>query len=100
MTPKRSCAPPRATRKPVITSSKTRSAPDASHNCRRTWRYPSTGGVTPQCPPTGPRRSDAHVPRGGLEDDRGEPLSVTHDRGRDGFDVVVRDDNGVLRDCI
>ena len=53
MTPKRSCAPPRATRKPVITSSKTSSAPEASQSARSASRKPGSGGTTPMFPATG-----------------------------------------------
>ena len=52
-TPKRSCAPPRATRKPVITSSKTSSAPLASQSRRSASRNPGSGGTTPMFPATG-----------------------------------------------
>ena len=56
MTPYRSCAPPRATRKPVITSSKTSSAPLASHSARSASRKPGAGGTTPMLPATGSTR--------------------------------------------
>src|SRR6266545_548054 len=46
-------APPRATRKPVITSSNTNNAPDASQSSRSTRRNPGTGGTTPMFPATG-----------------------------------------------
>ena len=52
-TPNSSCAPPRATRKPVITSSKTSSAPDASQRLRSASRKPGAGGTTPMFPATG-----------------------------------------------
>ena len=55
-TPKRACAPPRATRKPVITSSKTSSAPVASHSIRRPSRKPGAGGTQPMFPATGSTR--------------------------------------------
>ena len=45
--PKSSCAPPRPTRKPVMTSSKTSSAPLASHAARSSSRKPAAGGTTP-----------------------------------------------------
>jgi len=41
--PNNSCAPARATRKPVITSSKIRSAPCRSHSSRSPWRKFSRG---------------------------------------------------------
>src|SRR5215211_3357447 len=53
ITPYRSWAPPRAIRKPVITSSKTSNAPDASLSCRRPSRNPGAGGTTPTFPATG-----------------------------------------------
>ena len=53
VTPKSSCAPPRATRKPVMTSSNTRSAPDASQRRRSASRKPGSGGTTPMFPATG-----------------------------------------------
>ena len=49
----RSCAPPRAIRKPVITSSKTSSAPEASQRSRSASRKPGAGGTTPMFPATG-----------------------------------------------
>ena len=39
-----SCPPPRATRKPVMTSSKISSAPTRSHSARRPLRKPVVGG--------------------------------------------------------
>ena len=54
-----SCAPPRATRKPVITSSKTSSAPDASQSARSASRKPGSGGTTPMFPATGSTRTQA-----------------------------------------
>ena len=47
VTPSRSCAPPRATRKPEITSSNTSSAPERSACSRRKARKPSAGGTRP-----------------------------------------------------
>ena len=44
-TPSRPWAPPRATRKPVITSSKISSAPTRSHSARRPSRKPGRGGT-------------------------------------------------------
>ena len=82
-TPNRSCAPPRATRKPVITSSKTSSAPDASHSCRSASRIAVD------------RRDDAHVPRDRLDDDRGEAFAVAEHGLGDRLDVVVRADDRV-----
>ena len=52
-TPKRSCAPPRATRKPVITSSKMSSAPRCVAQRRSASRKPGSGGTTPMFPATG-----------------------------------------------
>ena len=46
-------APPRATRKPEITSSSTRSAPQASACSRRNARKPASGGTTPMFAGTG-----------------------------------------------
>ena len=57
VTPKRSCAPPRASRKPVITSSKTSSAPTRSHSARRPGEEPGAG------------RDQAHVGGDRLDDD-------------------------------
>ena len=51
--PKRSWAPPRATRNPVITSSKTSSAPEASQSLRSASKKPGSGGTTPIFPATG-----------------------------------------------
>ena len=45
--PNSSCAPPRATRKPVMTSSNTSSAPTRSHSARRPARNPGSGGTRP-----------------------------------------------------
>ena len=45
----------------------------------------------------GRRRHDTHVPRDRFDDDRGEALSPALDRGRGRVDVVVRDDDRVLR---
>ncbi len=47
VTPNSSCAPPAATRKPVMTSSKMSSAPTRSHSARSPARKPSTGGTRP-----------------------------------------------------
>src|ERR671930_343166 len=55
----RSCAPPLATRKPVITSSKTSRAPLASHSRLRPSRKPSAGGTTPMFPGTGSTKTHA-----------------------------------------
>ena len=52
-TPYSSCAPPAATRKPVITSSKISSAPLASHTRRSVSRKPRRGGTTPMFAATG-----------------------------------------------
>ena len=53
MTPYRAWAPPWATRKPVITSSKTRRAPCAAVTSRRPSRKPGAGGMTPTFAATG-----------------------------------------------
>jgi hypothetical protein len=45
--PNSSWAPPRATRNPVITSSKMRSAPTRSHSARSPARKPGSGGTRP-----------------------------------------------------
>ena len=47
------CAPPLPKRKPVITSSKMRSAPTRSHSCRRPSRNPGAGATTPMFAATG-----------------------------------------------
>ena len=48
-----SWAPPRARRKPVITSSHTNSAPARVHSSRSPSRNPGTGGTTPMFAATG-----------------------------------------------
>src|SRR5207244_1657562 len=50
---KRPCAPPRPRRKPVITSSKMSSAPQARVASRRAMRNPGCGGTTPMLAATG-----------------------------------------------
>ena len=82
-TPKRSCAPPRATRKPVITSSKTSSAPDASQSARSASRKPGAGGTQPMFPATGSTKIAA---RSSLWRSTAAAASV---------DVVVVDDDRV-----
>ena len=77
VTPNRSCAPPRATRKPVITSSKTSSAPARVAEQAQRLEEP------------GRRRHAAHVPGDGLDDDRRQALAVALDRRGDAVDVVV-----------
>ena len=47
MTPKYSCAPPRANRNPVITSSKISSAPYLRVCSRSSSRYPGSGRMQP-----------------------------------------------------
>ena len=74
--PYSSWAPPRATRKPVMTSSKISSAPTRSHSARSAARKPSAGG------------DEAHVGGDGLEDDRGDVVG-------EGGDVVEGHDRGV-----
>ena len=51
--PNRSCAPPRATRKPVITSSQMKSAPALCDSSWSTSRKPGRGRSTPMFPTTG-----------------------------------------------
>ena len=51
--PKRSWAPPRATRKPVITSSKISTLPAFVQQSRRVSRKPGTGGTQFMLPATG-----------------------------------------------
>src|SRR2546423_197118 len=51
--PYRCCAPPRATRKPVITSSKMSRAPAARVSSRSVSRNPALGSSTPMLPTTG-----------------------------------------------
>ena len=53
--PYRSWAPPAATRKPVITSSKISSTPWRAVASRRRARYPGAGGTRPMLPTTGSR---------------------------------------------
>ena len=86
LTPKRSWAPPRPTRKPVITSSKTSSAPAASQSARRASRNPGSGGTQPMFPATGSTKIAARL------------LAVALDRRRGEVDVVVGDDDGVVDD--
>ena len=58
-TPKRSWAPPQATRKPVMTSSKMSTAPCLVHSSRQASRKPGCGGTTPMLPATGSTMSAA-----------------------------------------
>ncbi len=51
--PYKPCAPPKATRKPVITSSKISTAPDWSQTSRKVSRKPATGGTQFILPATG-----------------------------------------------
>ena len=81
-TPNRAWAPPRPTRKPVMTSSKMSSAPSARVAARRCSRKP------------GCRRDDAGVGRDRLDDDRGDPAGVRGEGARDGSGVVVRQHDG------
>ena len=48
-----SCAPPGASRNPVITSSKINSTPCSSQSLRIPSRKPLTGGIQPMFPATG-----------------------------------------------
>ena len=59
MTPKRSCAPPQPTRKPVMTSSKISIVPYLVHRARHASRKPGCGGTTPMLPATGSTMSAA-----------------------------------------
>ena len=52
-TPNSSWAPPRASRKPVMTSSKTSSAPTRSHAARRPGEEPGAGATRPMLAATG-----------------------------------------------
>ena len=83
MTPYRSWAPPRATRKPVMTSSKISSAPFAAVSSRSDLEEP------------GLRGDDAHVGADRLHDDRGDPAGMGGEGRRDGLGVVVREDDRV-----
>ena len=81
-----SCAPPGATRKPVITSSKTRSAP---------WRVAERAQARRK---SGPRRDDAHVPGHRLDDDRRDLVGLHAAKQRlDAREVVVLRDERVAR---
>ncbi len=51
--PNRACAPPRSTRKPVMTSSNTRRAPSARVVSRKCSRNPGAGAMTPLFAATG-----------------------------------------------
>ena len=77
MTPYSACAPPGCTRKPVITSSKTSSAPLAAVSARSPSRKPCAGGDEP------------HVPGDRLDDHRGDVAAVGEEP-LDGLEVVVR----------
>src|SRR6266536_613291 len=74
-TPKRSCAPPRPTRKPVITSSNASGALQLQEARRR--------------------RDAAHVPGDRLDDDRGKAFAVALDGRGSPFEIVVVDDDRV-----
>jgi hypothetical protein len=58
----RFCAPPQATRKPVITSSKIRSAPWRSQRARSPARKPATGGTRLMLPAMGSTMTAAISP--------------------------------------
>ena len=53
VTPNAACAPPRPSRKPVMTSSKISSAPAESHADRKPSRNPGTGATMPMFAATG-----------------------------------------------
>ena len=75
--PKRSCAPPRATRKPVITSSQMKSAPARRVSSRSASRKPGRGGTTPMFPTTGSTMAAAvSLPCGPRKSSRTAPASL------------------------
>ncbi len=53
LSPARSCIPPRATRQPVITSSKIETAPFFAQTSISASRKPGSGGTSPMLPTTG-----------------------------------------------
>ena len=61
LSPARSCIPPRATRQPVITSSKIETAPLLAHPSRIASRNPGSGGTSPMFPTTGSTMTAAIV---------------------------------------
>ena len=61
-TPARSCMPPRATRHPVMTSSKIDTAPCFVHSATSASRNPGSGGTTPMLPTTGSTMTAAISP--------------------------------------
>ena len=69
----RACAPPRATRNPVITSSKTSSVPCRAVSSRSSSRNPGTGGTTPMFAATGSTITAATRP--GLRSNRARTLA-------------------------
>ena len=71
----------------MITSSKTSSAPHASHSIRSASRNPGAGGTTPMLPATGSTRIAA------------SPSPYSGDRCRDGVDVVVGQHDRVAGDA-
>ena len=82
VTPSCSCAPPRATRKPVITSSSTSSAPDESHSSRSSSRKPLRAGTRPMFAAIGSARIAA---------------TLVVDRSLHSLRVVPRHDDRVAR---
>ena len=59
--PNTAWAPPRAIRKPVMTSSKINRAPTRSHSARRPARNPPTGATNPMLAATGSTITQATV---------------------------------------
>ena len=61
VTPYRDCAPPSATRNPVITSSKISTVPFSLHRSRKACKKPGRGGTQPMLPATGSRITAASL---------------------------------------
>ena len=80
--PKRCCAPPRATRKPVITSSKISSAPWRVREFAQRFQKSRRG------------RNAAHVADHRLDDHRGDLSAAFRERLLDGGDRIVRQRDG------
>ena len=81
--PKRACAPPSPTRKPVITSSNTSSAP---------WRVARSRSAVEE---SGGGRDEAHVRGDRLDEDRRGLRAVLGERRVERGEVVVRHDDRV-----
>ena len=58
-TPDHAVAPPTSTRKPVMTSSNSRSAPTRSHSARKPSRKPGSGAINPVFAATGSTATSA-----------------------------------------